>query len=147
MSRLDTNMFLPGCPSLKKGFLYGQPCRYWFFAFINKHTFQYADDCFITSQHALCICHLVTALFFFLLLSFLSCAHPNLIGIPWVLLWTGINQLVSCHRGRVQLKVSCSLQGLFQCLWKYLHEGLIKQQKVAHSPTISPISLRDYGEF
>lgn len=144
MSRLDTNMFLPGCPSLKKGFLYGQPCRYWFFAFINKHTFQYADDCFITSQHALCICHRVTDIFF-------NCYHSHHVRIQiWSVsheYWTGINQLVSCHRGRVQLKVGCSLQGLFQCLWKYLHEGLIKQQKVAHSPTISPISLRDYGEF
>lgn len=70
-------MFLPGCPSLKKGFLYGQPCRYWFFAFINKHTFQYADDCFITSQHALCICHLVTAPFFFTVIIPIMCASKS----------------------------------------------------------------------
>lgn len=52
-------------------------CRYWFFAFINKHTFQYADDCFITSQHALCICHLVTALFFFTVIIPIMCASKS----------------------------------------------------------------------
>lgn len=50
----------------RKGSYMGSPVDIGFFLpSWNKHTFQYADDCFITSQHALCIFNLVTTLFFF----------------------------------------------------------------------------------
>lgn len=94
-------MFLPGCPSLKKGFLYGQPCI-GFFAFINKHTFQYADDCFITSQHALCIFNLVTTLFFSVIIPIMCASKSDRYPMSTTLDWNKPTRLMSPWPGSTE---------------------------------------------